>query len=476
MQFFKRLFQFGLPLFLGLAACETSKPTRPPNVIFILTDDQGYADLGVYGAAGFTTPHLDEIAAQGARFSSYYATQPVCSASRASILTGCYSDRIGIHNAYSPGSKVGLNPNETTLAEMLKAQGYATAIFGKWHLGDAPEFLPRKHGFDEFFGILYSNDMWPKHPQQRSVFNFPDIYLYENETPIQKLEDQSFLTQALTNKAVDFIEAHKDEPFFIYLPHPQPHVPLFVSDQFAGSQSRGLYGDVIHEIDDGVGQIVETLQKNGLEENTILVFTSDNGPWLSYGGHSGSPGQFREGKGTNWEGGHRVPALVKYPKAITPNTLIEAPAMGIDWLPTLADWTQSALPTLKIDGASLVPLLTGKTQKAPHQNFFFYYRTNELHAVRHKDWKLYVPHTYRTLNGRSGTNDGFPVPYEMNEIKTPALFNLKTDPQEQFDVAAQNPEIVAHISKIADSVRNVLGDRLTGIKGQEVRPVGRISP
>ena len=470
-----KLLNYSLLGVLLLVGCQNKKEMKPPNVIFILTDDQGYGDLGVYGAEDFSTPHLNAMASEGARFTSYYATQPVCSASRASILTGCYSDRLGIFNAYNPNSKKGLNPKETTIAEMLKEQGYATAIFGKWHLGDAPPFLPRKHGFDKFYGILYSNDMWPKHPQQGTVHNFPDIFLYENETPIKKLDEQSFLTQALTNKTIDFIEKNKDNPFFIYLPHPQPHVPLFVGKEFEGTQDRGLYGDVIHEIDYGVGQIMETLKKNDLEENTILIFTSDNGPWLSYGGHSGSPGMFREGKGTSWEGGHRVPALIKFPKAIPANTLIEAPAMGIDWLPTLAEWTQSALPKLKIDGASLVSLLTGKTATAPHQNFFFYYRTNELHAVRHKNWKLYLPHTYRTLNGRVGTNDGLPITYEQFEIKTPTLFNLTNDPEENLNVAEQYPEMVDKIAKIADSIRYVLGDQLKGIKGNEVRPVGKIS-
>jgi len=439
-----------------------------------LTDDQGYGDVGIYGAKDIETPHLDELARNGAYFTSYYATQPVCSASRASIMTGAYSDRIGIHNAYSPGSKVGLNPEETTIAELLKTNGYKTAAYGKWHLGDAPKFLPRNHGFDEFFGILYSNDMWPKHPQQGTVFNFPDIELYENETPIRVLKDQTFLTQALTDKAISFIKRNKDNPFFLYLPHPQPHVPLFVSDSKRNTQQRGLYGDVIHEIDASVGQIVETLKENELEENTIIIFTSDNGPWLSYGGHSGSSGIYREGKGTNWEGGHRVPAIVSFPKRIASNTRIDLPAMGIDWLPTLTDFTGSSLPEKKIDGESLVPLLTKMTSEAPHENFFFYYRTNELHAVRHKNWKFYVPHTYRSLNGKIGTNDGYPIPYDMNKIETPVLFNLETDPEENLDVASENPELVAKISKIADSIRQVLGDRLTGHKGSEVRPVGRI--
>ena len=446
----------------------------PPNIIFILTDDQGYGDLGIYGATDIETPHLDQLARNGAYFTSYYATQPVCSASRASIMTGAYPDRIGIHNAYSPGSKVGLNPEETTIAELLKEKGYATAAFGKWHLGDALKFQPRNHGFDEFFGILYSNDMWPKHPQQGTVFNFPDIKLYENEIPLQVLEDQTFLTGALTDKAIDFIERHKDQPFFVYLPHPQPHVPLFAAEGFRNTQERGFYGDVIHEIDTSVGRILDKLKEEGLEENTIVIFTSDNGPWLSYGAHSGSSGIFREGKGTNWEGGHRVPAIVSYPRRIAANTRIDAPAMGIDWLPTLSQFTQSKLPEKKIDGASLVPLLTQQTLASPHENFFFYYRTNELHAVRHKNWKFYVPHTYRSLNGRIGTNDGHPIPYEMNKIETPALFNLETDPSEQEDLAEKYPAIVAKISKIADSIRGVLGDRLTGIKGAEVRPVGRV--
>lgn len=456
-------------------ACSQFKENRPPNIIFILTDDQGYGDLGLYGANDISTPNLDQMAAEGAYFTSYYATQPVCSASRASILTGCYPDRIGIHNAYSPGSKVGLNPDETTIAELLQKRGYKTGIFGKWHLGDAPKFMPGKHGFDQFYGILYSNDMWPKHPQQGTVFNFPDISLYENKTPLHVLEDQTFLTAALTKKAIAFIKNNKQDPFFVYLPHPQPHVPLFAAEAFQNTQERGLYGDVISEIDDSVGQIINTLKEEGLDENTILVFTSDNGPWLSYGGHSGSPGIFREGKGTNWEGGHRVPAIVRYPKVIKPNTRIDAPAMGIDWLPTLVEFTQSSSPEKKIDGISLVPLLIGTTEKSAHENFFFYYRTNELHAIRHKDWKLYVPHSYRTLNGRQATNDGFPVPYDRNEISSSELYNLSLDPREKNNVADLHTEWVIKITKIADSVRQVLGDKLTGIKGSEVRPVGRIN-
>ncbi len=463
-----------LPLFLLLLGCKEVSRQQPPNIVFILTDDQGYGDLGIYGATDIATPHLDQLAKDGARFTSYYATQPVCSASRASILTGCYSNRISIHNAFMPNAQKGINPEETTLAEMLKAKGYKTGIFGKWHLGDAPKFLPTRHGFDEFFGILYSNDMWPNHPQQGPVFNFSDLYLYENERPLMRIEDQSFLTEALTDKAVDFIENNTTQPFFLYLPHPQPHVPLFAGKTFLGRSERGLYGDVITEIDHSVGRIVKTLKENKLLENTMLVFTSDNGPWLSYGGHSGSSGIFREGKGTNWEGGHRVPGIVHYPDLVAPNTIIDAPAMGMDWLPTIAAITNSPLPKLKIDGKSLVPLLEGSTSVSPHDNLFFYYRTNELHAVRHKDWKMYFPHSYRSLNGRIGTNDGNPISYDQNKLLEPELYALNSDPEEQFNVAKQHPEMLLKITKIADSVRTVLGDQLKGIQGSEVRPAGQV--
>ena len=446
-----------------------------PNIIFILTDDQGYGDLGVYGAKDILTPNIDFLASQGARFTSYYATQPVCSASRASILTGSYADRLSIHGAFMPNSKKGINSQETTIAEMLKNKGYSTAIFGKWHLGDAPEFFPTRHGFDEFYGILYSNDMWPYHPEQGTIFNFDDLKLYDNENVLKVSNDQSFLTEAITNKAINFIKKNKDNPFFIYIPHPQPHVPLFAKDNFIGIQNRGIYGDVINEIDFSFGRIFEVLKKNNLIKNTIIIFTSDNGPWLSYGTHSGSSGIFREGKGTSWEGGHRVPAIISYPNYIKPNTIIEAPVMGIDWLPTIGELSKSKNPKLKIDGKSLVPLLTGKTLKSPHQNLFFYYRENELHAIRHKDWKYYLSHSYRSLNGKKGKSDGTPIKYEMNQIKSPELYNLIEDPREKNNVAKLHPTVVKKINRISDSISLILGNSLKGIKGKEVRPIGLIS-
>ena len=465
-----KFFTFLFVLQFLLFSCQKIK--KKPNIIFILTDDQGYNDLSCYGAKDIYSPNIDSLAANGAIFSSYYATNPVCSASRASIMTGCYADRIGVFNAYMPENKFGLNPNETTIAEMLKKQNYKTGIFGKWHLGDAPEFLPRKQGFDEFYGILYSNDMWPYHPQQGPVFNFSDIFLYENETKLKVLKDQTFLTQALTERSIAFIEKNKKNPFFLFLSHPQPHVPLFVSEKFKGTSKRKLYGDVIQEIDNSVGQIIKALKERDLEENTIIIFTSDNGPWLSYGTHSGSAGIYKEGKGTSWEGGHRVPGIVYYPNEIKKNTKIEAPAMGIDWLPTIADFTKSALPDKKIDGLSLVPLLKGETEKSPHQNFFFYYNRNELHAIRHLDYKLYFPHKYRSLNGRMGRDDGLPINYDQNEINSIELYNLKEDPSETNEISNSNQKIVNKILKIGDSIRNILGDSLKDIKGSEVREIG----
>ena len=332
---------------------------RPPNIVLIFTDDQGYGDVGVFGAHDISTPNLDRMAKTGVQLSSFYAAQAVCSASRAGLLTGCYPNRIGIHNAMMPNSTKGLNPSETTIAEMLQDIGYATGIFGKWHLGDHPDFMPNKHGFDEWFGIPYSNDMWPYHPQQGPVFDFPDLPLYENEVVIDTLTEQSQFTTQITERSIDFIQRHKDKPFFLYVPHPQPHVPLFVSDKFKGKSDRGLYGDVIMELDWSVGEIINSLKANGLEDNTIVIFTSDNGPWLSYGNHAGSARPLREGKGTGWEGGQREPFLLQYPKKLTGGKVIDAPVMAIDILPTLAELTGATLPELRIDGKNVWSVISG---------------------------------------------------------------------------------------------------------------------
>lgn len=322
----------GLTLPLGAAmAAETSKT---PNVVLVFADDLGYADLSCYGAKGYRTPNLDRLAAEGVKFTDFYVPQAVCSASRTALLTGCYPNRVGILGALGPKNRHGINDDETTLGEVFKSRGYATAIYGKWHLGHHPQFLPPRHGFDEYFGLPYSNDMWPKHPEAKHAF--PDLPLIEGEKTIALNPDQSQLTTQYAEHAVSFIERHRDQPFFVYLAHSMPHVPLFVSDKYQGRTERGLFGDVIEEVDWSVGQILATLEKLKLDEQTLVIFTSDNGPWLSYGDHAGSAEPLREGKGTSFDGGVREPCVMRWPGRIPPGAVCHEPAMTIDLLPTLA--------------------------------------------------------------------------------------------------------------------------------------------
>ena len=459
-------------LVLFLFGCSKSIE-KSPNIVFILTDDLAYADLSSYGSEFIETPNLDKMADDGVKMTSYYAAQAVCSASRAAILTGCYPNRLGISGAFGPKSKRGINPDEFLLSEMLKENNYKTGIFGKWHLGDAEKFLPTNHGFDEFYGILFSNDMWKFHPERPEGYP-DDLMLYRNETPIQSIIDQSDLTKDITDESIRFIEKNKDNQFFLYIAHPQPHVPLFASKDFNGSTGNGLFADVISEIDFSVGRVIEALEKNNLTENTIVVFTSDNGPWLSYGDHAGSSGIYREGKGTAWEGGQRVPCIIKYPFEIKANTIIDEPVMGIDWMPTFSHITGSKLSDNKIDGKNIWPLLTQKENKSPHKELYFYYRQNELHAVRSGNWKLYFPRSYRTLNGKPGGKDGMPVKYEYNEVKSNELYNLKEDPSEMKNVYMENIEKAKELEKIGENARQELGDALTFRVGDGVRKIGTI--
>lgn len=481
-----RALQFLRPSYVGLCilvlllACQRTpnadSPTidQLPNIIIIFADDQGYQDLACFGSPDIQTPHIDRLANQGVKFTQFYAAQGVCSASRAALMTGCYPNRLGIHGAYFPNSKRGLNPSETTIAEMLKPLGYATAIFGKWHLGDHPMFNPTRHGFDEFFGIPFSNDMWPLHPQN-DYFNFDPLPLMENDSVIQYLEDQSMLTTQITERAVSFIDRNKDQPFFLYLPHPMPHVPLYVSDKFKGKSERGLYGDVIMEMDWSTGQIVEALEQHGIRENTLIIFTSDNGPWLNYGEHSGSALPLREGKGTALEGGVRVPCVMNWPGKIPAGLVQTEPAMAIDILPTIAGITQATLPEHKIDGMDILPLIKGEDNaKSPQEAYYFYYKTNELHGVLSENWKLYFPHEYRSLNGREGGKGGLPVPYDQNKMSQ-ELYNLETDVSETVNVAAQHPEVVERLLDLAEKARNDLGDKLTDREGLGVREVGLVT-
>ena len=481
-----KYFLFALSLFfVGSCKPKVAEEKKPaPNVVIVFTDDQGYQDLSCFGSPNIYTPHLDQIAADGLRLTNFYAAQAVCSASRAALLTGCYPNRIGIKGALFPQSKIGINPMETTLAEMLQEQGYKTGIFGKWHLGHLPKFLPNNHGFDEFMGIPYSNDMWPvdyegnqvdkNHPKAKRYPQLPFFNNFDVVKEIKTLEDQAQLTTELTEAAVDFIERNKDTPFFLYVPHPMPHTPIAVSDKFKGKSGQGRYGDVIMEIDWSVGQIMNKLKEHQLDKNTIFIFTSDNGPWLNFGNHAGSASPLREGKGTAWEGGQREPCVVSYPNGIEGGRVIDTPMMTIDLLPTIAEITGAKLPEFKIDGKSVWDIWTGKSNKSPHDAYFFYYKSNELHGVRYNDWKLYFPHTYRSLNGREGGKDGYPVNYDMNEIDEIELYDLNNDISESKNVADQHPKIVLEIKSLADEMRNKLGDKLLNIKGTENRPAGSV--
>lgn len=472
-----------LPCFSLLVAVTASlslhAATHLPNVVIIFMDDLGYADIGAFGAKGFKTPHLDRLAKEGCKFTNFHVAQPVCSASRAALLTGCYPNRIGIHGALGPLVKHGIHDNEITLAELLKQKGYATGMAGKWHLGRPTQFLPVHHGFDEYFGLPYSNDMWPSHPETRRGA-YPPLPLIEGDRVIDNEitpEEQSHLTTWYTERAVKFIERNHDRPFFFYLAHSMPHVPLHVSDKFKGKSKQGLFGDVIMEIDWSVGEVLKALKKHKLDDNTLVIFTSDNGPWLSYGNHAGSAGPLREGKGTNWEGGTREPCIMRWPGKIPRGKTSDAMLMTIDLLPTLAKLTGTKLPDHKIDGRDVWPLITGeKNAKNPHDAYFYYYHVGQLQAVASGDgrWKLYLPHAFRTLAGRAGGRDGIPAKYGEAQLTAPELYDLKTDIGETKNVAGENPQIVQRLLALAEQARVDLGDSLTDRKGSGVREPGRV--
>lgn len=459
---------------------------RPsPNVVLIFCDDLGYSDIGCFGAEGYGTPNIDRLAAEGRRFTNFHVSQAVCSASRAALLTGCYSNRIGIHGALGPGSRIGLAAGERTMAEVFRDRGYATAIFGKWHLGHHAEFLPLRHGFDEFFGLPYSNDMWPFHPEYVDLppdaagrkRGFPDLPLIEGErivNPAVMPEDQEQLTAWYTERAVDFIDRHHDRPFFLYVPHSMPHVPLFVSDRFRGKTERGLFGDVIAEIDWSVGEILQAVKNNGLEERTLVIFTSDNGPWLSYGDHAGLAAPLREGKGTSWEGGVRVPCVMRWPGRIPAGTECAEPIMTIDLLPTLSAIIGGKLAVHAFDGMDVWPVLAGDDgAKSPQEAYYIYYADNELQAVISGDWKLVFPHRYRTMAGRPGGTGGSPAAYSQAESRL-ELYNIVHDVGESRDVADGNPDVVMRLEALAEKARAELGDSLTKRKGTGLRNPGRL--
>jgi arylsulfatase A-like enzyme len=475
------LLAFALAAAAGTAGAAPARE-RTPNVVVIFMDDMGYADIGPFGAKAYATPNLDRLAQEGRRFTDFYVTQAVCSASRAGLMTGCYNVRVGIQGALGPRSKTGIGDGEVTIAQICKQKRYATACYGKWHLGDAPKFLPLQHGFDDYFGLPYSNDMWPYHPgvlklpMEERLKRWPHLPLISgNEVvnPQMTSKDQEQLTTQYTERAVAFIEKNKDRPFFLYVPHSMVHVPLHVSDKFRGKSGAGLFGDVLMEVDWSVGEIVGAIRKHGLEKDTLVLFTADNGPWLSYGDHAGSALPLREGKGTMFDGGCREPTIAWWPGTVPAGTSCAEPVMTIDVLPTVAKLVGATLPEHPIDGLDIGPLLRGEAgAKSPHEALYFYYGA-ELHAVRMGKWKLHFPHGYRTLNGRKGGTGGMPVEYDPARIGL-SLFDLEADISETTDVKEQHPDVVKRIQELADAMRKDLGDALTKQKGAGVREAGRL--
>ena len=468
-------------LMVAVAFGSSTLRAAAPNLVIIYADDLGYSDLGCFGAKGYTTPNIDRLAREGRRFTNFHVAQPVCSASRAALLTGCYPSRLGIQGALGPQARHGIADGELTMAQMLKSKGYATGMAGKWHLGHHPRFLPVHHGFDEYLGLPYSNDMWPHHPEGKPN-RFPPLPLIEGDRVIDPDvtdEDQTRLTTMYTERATAFIKNHKGQPFFFYLAHSMPHVPLHVSAKYQGKSARGLFGDVIEEIDWSVGEVLKALKDAGVEENTLVIFTSDNGPWLSYGDHAGSARPLREGKLTCWEGGLRVPCIMRWPGHLEAGTTSDAMIVTIDLLPTIARIVGADISGRTIDGLDVWPLIAGTAgAKNPHSAYLFYFEQNQLQAVTSGDgrWKLQLPHAYSALEGRPGGVGGKPGRYERKRVEKPELYDLAHDVGETTDVAAAHPEIVRRLLDEAEHGRYELGDTLTNRRGRGVRPAGQLDP
>ncbi|HEY6955131.1 MAG TPA: sulfatase [Flavisolibacter sp.] len=477
-----------LVIIAGFLTSYQSRPplqkASPPNVILILMDDMGYGDLECYGGFPYHTPNINKLAAGGMRFTNFYDAQGVCSASRSAFLTGCYPNRIGISGALSPFSEIALNPSEETIASLLKQRGYKTGMIGKWHLGQKAPFLPLSYGFDEFFGLPYSHDYWPVNydgkPADTSTQRgkWPVLHFIEGNTPgraITNLDDASTITTIYTEKAVSFINKNKSHPFFLYLAHNMPHVPLAVSSKYKDKSGAGLYGDVMEEVDWSVAQIMNALKANGIANNTIVIFTSDNGPWLTFGNHAGNSGGFREGKGTAWEGGVRVPFIVNWPAEIKGGTICNNMMASMDILPTLMNICGAKQPQKKIDGVNVLPLLKGTTGANPRDEFVYYYDRCSLKGIRKGQWELTFPCISQTYKKASAIgNDGWPGKYATDSVRL-ALYDLRTDPGETLDVKDKYPEKVKELTEIAARYRNEIGDDLTKHAGTEVRPAAKVN-
>lgn len=484
------MFQIVLMALLAQGVFPETAPTgKPPNIVIIVADDLGYGDLSCQGSRSIRTPNIDALAREGTRFTNFCVAQPVCTASRAALMSGCYPNRIGMAGALNHTSQIGIHPDEMLLPELLKARGYATGHFGKWHLGTLPEFYPTCHGFDTWAGLPYSNDNGPLHPTIRGIPSLPFIV---NDTVVEKDPDQSLFTRRLTDMATAFIRENKDRPFFLYLPHIMPHVPIFASDKFKKSSGKGLYADVVEELDSGIGDLLGAIRAAGIDRDTLVVFLSDNGPFLSYGNHAGSAGPFREGKLTTFEGGVRVPFIVRWPGKVPEGRIDSRLVTGLDLLPTLAAIAGAPTPKLRIDGVDFSSFVPDKPGARGREEFA-YYSGGELHAVRKNRWKLHLPHPYLTVDGLPGM-DGKPanhanmkpVAIEESGIRGIAsrhgykveqlplsLYDLDSDPGESRNLAGEQPAKVAELERLAARYREDLGDTLTGARGSGIRPAGK---
>ena len=444
-------------LFLLLAAVlSAAASARPPNVVVIFIDDMGYGDIGPFGATKQRTPHLDRMAKEGMKLTSFYAT-PVCSVSRAQMMTGCYGARVSVPGVYFPGQSVGLNPAEVTVAERLKEKGYATQMVGKWHLGDQPEFLPTRQGFDHYLGIPYSNDMLKKSADTK----VPVVPLLRDEKIAELMdgEGQRRMVELYTKEAVDFIGRNKDKPFYLYYAHNAVHTPIYPGAAFAGKSQNGRFGDWVEEVDWSVGQVLDTLRAQGLDKDTLVVFTSDNGPWLTKGTDGGSAGPLRGGKGSTWEGGVRVPTLAWWPGRVPAGSVNDAVAATIDLLPTFVSLAGGTVPaTPVIDGRDITPILLGQSKESAREAHY-YFASYDLQAVRQGRWKLALS----------------PQPEGMGKqaAKTAAglrLYDLDAEIGEQTDVAAQHPEVVAKLKALADKMAAEIGGKTPTAR----RPAGEV--
>lgn len=448
-------------LFLAQSACLIFAASPPPNIILIYMDDMGYGDLGCFGSTKNRTPHLDRMAANGIKFTDFYVTSGVCTPSRSSLMTGCYPRRLNLHvdenNKWVlfPGARKGLNPEETTIAEILKTRGYATTCIGKWHLGDHPDFLPTKQGFDSYFGIPYSNDMGRK--------KIP-LPLMRDEEVIEAPVKQPPLTRRYTDEAISFITRNKKKPFFLYLPHTSVHLPLFPGEGFKGKSQNGKYGDWIEEVDASTGEILKTLKELDLEKNTLVIFTSDNG---SNGRNGGSNAPLKGTKGSTHEGGMRVPCIMRWTGKIPSGSTCSQLASTLDLLPTFTSLAGGSLPKdRKIDGLNITDLIFAKDGAKTPRTSFFYYHTSQLQAVRSGKWKLVLPRKVR-FDGWSGKKENSPL----------QLFDLSVDVGEKTDLAAKHPEVVERLRKLANQAQADLGDGPNKGSGQrEAGWVDKASP